>query len=126
MTTTVKTGKAVVHFEIIGTDAVKLQDFYAKLFDWQIQNIPEMNYGLLDKSATGTIGGGIGSVDDPNARGTVIYIEVDDPQEYLDKAVQLGGKVIIGVTEMPMVTFAQFVDPQGNRVGLVKADPRQN
>ena len=51
----------------------------------------------------------------------VFYIEVDDPQAYLDRIEQAGGKTVVPVTETEMVTFAQFADPQGNVVGLVKS-----
>jgi hypothetical protein len=45
-----------------------------------------------------------------------------DPQAYLDRIERVGGKTIVPVTEIPdMVTFAQFADPEGNVVGLVKA-----
>ena len=51
-----------------------------------------------------------------------VYVAVDDPQKYLDKVEQMGGKTVMPVTEMPdMVTFALFADPQGSLVGLVKA-----
>jgi predicted enzyme related to lactoylglutathione lyase len=48
------------------------------------------------------------------------YLEVDDLQAYLDRVEQAGGKVVVPVTELAMVTFAQFADPQGNVVGLMK------
>lgn len=52
-----------------------------------------------------------------------IYVEVDDPQAYLDKITQKGGKVVHGVEVIPnMVTFALFSDPAGNIMGLVKAE----
>ena len=39
---------------------------------------------------------------------------------------QMGGKTVMPTTEIPnMVTFAMFSDPDGNIVGLVKADPTQ-
>ena len=47
---------------------------------------------------------------------------VDHTQAYLDKAVSLGGKVVMPVTEIPnMVTFAQFSDPEGHIIGITKA-----
>ncbi len=50
-----------------------------------------------------------------------MYAQVDDPQAYLDKAVALGGKVVMGVTVIPdMVTMALFADPDGDVTGLVK------
>ena len=50
-----------------------------------------------------------------------VYIEVGDPQAYLDKASQAGGKMIMPVTQItPEVTIAMFTDPGGHVVGLLK------
>jgi predicted enzyme related to lactoylglutathione lyase len=51
-----------------------------------------------------------------------IYAEVDDPQKYLDLAESLGGKVVMPVTDMGMVTYGLFTDPEGHLVGVVKAE----
>jgi predicted enzyme related to lactoylglutathione lyase len=108
----------VVHFEINGRDGPALQKFYAEAFGWQIQDMPEMSYGLV-APAEGGIGGGISA---SGQSGTVIYIQVDDPQACLDKITGMGATVLMPVTEIPnMVTFALFADPEGNQVGLVKA-----
>lgn len=108
----------VVHFEIVGKDGAKLQNYYANLFGWHINADNPMNYGLVDPKSAG-IGGGIGPAD--QGPGLTIYVEVADLQAMLDKAVSLGGKVLVPPTEIPgMVTFAQFADPEGNVVGLVK------
>ncbi len=40
----------VVHFEVTGKDAKKLQNFYSKMFEWNIQNMPEMEYGMVETS----------------------------------------------------------------------------
>src|SRR5207249_11582076 len=37
-------GSPVVHFEIMGTDGPALGEFYAELFGWKIQSMPEMDY----------------------------------------------------------------------------------
>src|SRR6184192_3957386 len=66
------------------------------------------------------IGGGIGQAQEGDGYVTV-YAEVDDPQAYLDKAEQLGGQTVVPVTEMEMVTFALFTDPEGHLFGIVKA-----
>ena len=109
----------VVHFEIIGKDGKKLQEFYGKLFDWHIDANNPMNYGIVDTHGEGSIGGGIGQTDSQNQ--VTFYIQVDDPQAYLNKIEAMGGKTVVPVTEIPdMVTFAQFADPEGNVVGLVK------
>ena len=109
----------VVHFEINGPDGAALQRFYAEVFDWTVNTDNPMGYGLVE-AGEGGVGGGIASAPAPLA---TIYIEVNDPQAYLDKVKAAGAKVVQEVTEIPgMVTFAQFQDPAGNVIGLVKAD----
>jgi hypothetical protein len=106
----------VLHFEIIGKDGAALRDFYSGIFNWQIQVPPEMDYGLVENKGEG-IDGGVGGGEQTSV---IFYISVDDPQAYLDKIGENGGKTIVPVTTIPgMVTFAQFADPQGNVVGLV-------
>lgn len=108
----------IIHFEINGKEPKKLQEFYKDLFGWHVDDNNPMNYGMVDTHAGG-INGGIAEGD--NA--VTIYIEVDDPQAYLDKIKGKGGQVVQEVTVIPnMVTFATFADLSGNVVGLVKAD----
>ncbi len=112
-------GQPVVHFEITGKDGKRLQEFYSKLFDWRIDAVNPMNYGIVNTDGEGGIGGGIAQGDGESR--VTFYIQVDDPQAYLDRAQAMGGKTVVPVTEIPnMVTFAQFSDPEGNVIGLVK------
>lgn len=49
------------------------------------------------------------------------YVDVDNPKAYLDKAVKLGGKVIMPSMTIPgMVTLGMFADPDGNVVRVAK------
>ena len=114
----------ITWFEIIGSDAIKLQKFYADVFDWKLSPpAAEMgNYSLLDNEGKG-IGGGIGQSFDGNTRVT-IYIEVDDPEAYLNKVTKAGGQTLMPVTQVTDgVTIAMFADPEGHVVGLLKANP---
>ena len=117
-------GAPVVHFEIIGKDAKKLHKFYGELFDWKIDANNPMNYGLVNSQReTNSIGGGISADPEGGPGHVTIYIEVDDPQAYLNRAEKMGGKTVMPVTEIPnMVTFALFADPEGHVVGLVKSE----
>jgi predicted enzyme related to lactoylglutathione lyase len=107
-------------FEITGKDGEALQRFYSDVFGWEYQQAPgNARYGMVS-AGNGGIGGGIGDAQDGQGHVTV-YVEVDDPQAYLDKIEQHGGKTIVPVTEVPnMVTFALFSDPQGHVVGVFK------
>ena len=111
----------VTHFEINARDGRRAQDFYSALFGWKIKADNEMNYGLVDTGVKMGINGGIGQTEQNGNPSVMFYVQVEDIQKYLDSAVALGSRVIVPLTDVPgMVTFAQFADPEGNVVGLVK------
>jgi predicted enzyme related to lactoylglutathione lyase len=113
----------VTWFEIIGKDPIPLQKFYGDIFGWKLSPpIPEMgNYSMLDNEGHG-IAGGIGG--DPGDSNRVsVYIEVNDPQAYLDKVTGAGGTMLMPVTQItPDTTIAMFMDPAGNTMGLLKGE----
>jgi len=113
-------GCPVVHFEIHGKDRAKSSAFYETLFGWKVDANNPMDYGMVDTGAEGAgIAGAVCASE--MAPNVVIYVQVDDPQAYLDKAEAKGAKTLMPVTEIPnVVTFAIFRDPDGNAVGLVK------
>ncbi|HEY3209280.1 MAG TPA: VOC family protein [Actinomycetota bacterium] len=116
-------GNPVVHFDINGTDGKQLAEFYGELLGWDVQEIPDANYWLIDTHAGTGINGGIMARGDPFV---TCYAEGPDIQALLDKAESLGAKTVLPVTEVPnMVTYAAFTDPQGNRIGMVKGDETQ-
>jgi uncharacterized protein len=117
-------GNPVTWFEVVGKDGPELQKFYADAFGWQLQDPANMGYGMLMQPEQG-IGGGVGQAPDGNGHVT-FYVEVDDPQAALDKIEQLGGKTVMPVTEMEMVTVALFTDPEGHLVGVVKGQDDTN
>jgi predicted enzyme related to lactoylglutathione lyase len=108
----------VVHFEVVGRDGAGLQRFYGELFDWQIDASNPMSYGMVEK-ADGGIGGGVGQAPDGQGHLT-FYVQVPDIDRWLQKAESLGGRTVMPRTEMEMVTFALFADPEGHVVGLVE------
>ncbi len=40
-------GQPVVHFEIVGRNAEKLQSYYSELFGWEIDSNNPLNYGIV-------------------------------------------------------------------------------
>jgi predicted enzyme related to lactoylglutathione lyase len=117
---------AVAWFEVTGKDGEALQQFYGRLFDWEIQDSGGGDgYGLVAAAEKG-IGGGIGAAQGGGEGGVTVYVEVDDPAEYLKKAEQLGGQAIVPPTELPQfgLTFAFFADPEGHVVGLSRGAVR--
>jgi len=116
-------GAPVVHFEINGKDLKGLTGFYSQLFGWAVHEVMP-SYGLVHTEAGKGIDGGIGQ--NVEAPGVIFYVEVDDPQEHLELAESLGGKTVMPVTEIPgQVTMAQFADPEGRIIGIVKSEQQR-
>jgi predicted enzyme related to lactoylglutathione lyase len=107
----------VVWFEVLGPEPEQTAKFYLELFGWHTQAL-EGGYTTVDTFGGGGINGGVGKSDDGKVS-TKVYVLVDDLQETLDKAGTLGGSTVVPITEMSVVTFAQFSDPAGNVVGLL-------
>ena len=113
-------GRPVVHFEVNAKDGKAMSEFYKDLFEWEIDSNNPINYGMV-APGEGGIGGGIGQVDGGEGSWVTFYVAVPDLQASLDKAIELGGSIVMPVTEIPdIVTIAIFADPEGNRIGLVK------
>ena len=114
----------VTHFEVLGKDGKKLQEFFSQLFDWSIDANNPMQYGMVSAQDGHGIGGGIGPAMGPAEGGSghvTFYVEVEDPQATLDKAVSLGGKVVMAPAEGPGgPVVALFTDPEGHLIGLAK------
>ena len=118
----------VVHFEIPADDAERAKAFYSTVFDWEIQDFPDMQYTIMmttpidDQSqrptTPGAINGGLmsRSKDTPTP---VITIGVDSVEEALKKVEAEGGTVITPSTPIPgMGAFGYFKDSEGNVMGL--------
>jgi predicted enzyme related to lactoylglutathione lyase len=119
-------GQPVVHFEIIGTDAEKLQAYYSQLFGWEIDANNPMGYGVVQRegnvNADGAgIGGGIGAGPEGYGGHVTFYVEVPDVEAALAKAESLGGTRVMGPeTVMEGIELGLFADPEGHLIGLVK------
>ncbi len=111
--------RPVVHFEIMGGDGSQLQAFYRQLFDWTIDADNEWNYGMVSAPEGEGIGGGIGPGFDGISRVTV-YVQVPNLRAALDQATALGGTTVMEPMDVGDFAIAQFRDPAGNVVGLVK------
>jgi len=112
----------VVHWEIGTTDPAKTGKFYSELFDWDMDHHEGMNYHMAKAAGEGAIGGGIGPLEGGMSPYVTFYVEVEDLQASLDKAVKLGGKQIVPPTEIPggLGSIAWFADPDGHTIGLWK------
>jgi predicted enzyme related to lactoylglutathione lyase len=118
----------VVHFEIPADDAERAQKFYAELFGWQLQPMPEVNYTLVSTGPTGEAGptesgyinGGLMRRGDQDSSDhPVITIDVQDIDETLKRIEDAGGSTVSAKMDvMGMGWAAYFKDTEGNVTGL--------
>jgi predicted enzyme related to lactoylglutathione lyase len=109
-----------VHIELMSTDVVKAKDFYGKLFDWKLEDMPmpDMTYTMI-QVGEGT-GGGMLKNPMPNAPSSwVPYVDVDDLAASTAKAKSLGATVLKeNVDVMGHGAFSIVTDPTGAMLGL--------
>jgi predicted enzyme related to lactoylglutathione lyase len=121
-------GRAVVHWELMSKDPAKVSEFYATVFDWRVQHMPELNYRIVDTGSEDGINGGIVKPDreGPWPGNMLFYIAVDDLASYRDKVVDAGGKIHVEEQTVPgMGSFSLFTDPEGRMMGLWKTAARR-
>ena len=109
-----------VHVELNTTDVSKAKDFYGKLFDWKLEDVPDMAYTMI-KVGEGT-GGGMMKHPVPGAPSSwLAYVMVDDVNASTAKAKALGATILKDTTEIPGVGwFSIFTDPTGATLALFK------
>jgi hypothetical protein len=115
-----------VHVELATQDLDKSKDFYGKLFDWKLQDIPmgPENYTTIGVGKdSGGVGGGMMKHPMPGAPSFWLsYVLVDDIDASTAKAKSLGATMIREVTEVPgMGWLSIFQDPTGAVLGLWKS-----
>jgi predicted enzyme related to lactoylglutathione lyase len=116
-------GAPVVHWELWTKNPEKTADFYRKVFDWNIKNMPEMKYHLVETGGKGGINGGIFTPEQsgPWPGNMSFYIDVPDLDAYGKKITAAGGTLIVEKQEVPgMGTFSLFSDPDGRVMGIWK------
>jgi predicted enzyme related to lactoylglutathione lyase len=110
-----------VHVELNTTDLSKAKDFYGKLFDWKLEDIP---MGAMGTYTTIGVGGGTGGgmMTHPmpgQPSFWLSYVNVDDIKAATAKAKSLGANIIRDVTPVAEMGFLSILmDPTGAVLGL--------
>jgi uncharacterized protein len=127
--------KRPVHFEIHAEDPERAANFYTELFGWKVIKWDgPVDYWLV---STGTDAPGIegailrrmGSNPDPQEPTPVIAyvctIDVENVDEMIDKAKELGGTEALGKAEVPGVGWqVYYKDTESNIFGMIQAMPQ--
>jgi len=113
-----------VHIELQTKDLAKAKDFYSKLFDWKLEDIPMSAAGGVYTMINVGEGTGGGMFTNPNPAAPshwLAYVGVDDIHASTDKARELGATVVQDVMEVgDHGWLSVIVDPTGATFALWK------
>jgi predicted enzyme related to lactoylglutathione lyase len=114
----------VTHFELPADDPERAVAFYQKVFGWKINKWEgPVDYWLI---TTGENASGINGaiMRRENVTNTVNTVDVPSLDEFSQKVVAAGGKVMTPKTAIPGVGyFAYCTDTEGNLFGIMQDDP---
>src|SRR5947209_14132552 len=99
-------GQAVVHFEVVGKDHEKVQQYYSELFGWEYEDSRGDAYKLvpLYKGTDGVgIRGAVGGAPEGEEGHVTFYVEVPNVEQALADAERLGGSRRMGPMAVPGV-----------------------
>lgn len=127
----------VVHFEMPYEDAARVAKFYEQAFGWQMTDTgDQMGHYVTAATAEtdenrmvqtpGTINGGFYPLSaTPASKEPSVVISVDDLDKALADIQAAGGTVLGEPVEIPGIgMWASFRDSEGNRVSVLKPNPR--
>lgn len=109
----------IVHIEFKSANFARTSEFYAKVFDWRMEQNTSGSYMKL--SGTNAPSGGWVRADLVQSPGPVAYLPVDDLEATLQEIERAGGRVL--VRSLPFAGGGEvglFADPDGNVLGLWK------
>jgi predicted enzyme related to lactoylglutathione lyase len=120
----------VIHFEIHAGDPERAIAFYRALFGWEFTRWnSEIEYWLV-KTGEGQPGidGGLvrrrGEIDGSAVIAYVCTVDVTSVEEAAQRAVELGGEVVVPRMPIPGVGWLVYAkDTEGNIFGCMQSDP---
>jgi uncharacterized protein len=129
-------GEAVDWFEIMGSDAVRTQQFYADLFGWKVDSSAFPGYAVVDTGTGRGIWGGIGG--GAGFPWAMVYAGVSDVDRILRGVESRGGLRVPAPDVFALKTAARtalygsaddistevFRDPAGNLFGIYHKQAR--
>jgi predicted enzyme related to lactoylglutathione lyase len=122
----------VIHFEIHAGEPERAIKFYRELFGWEFtkwggpqaywlvktgpDDKPGINGGLIQRR---------GGIDGQSVLAYVCTIDTPSVDDYVKKALALGGTVALPKMPIPGVGWLAYCkDTEGNIFGLMQADPK--
>ncbi len=113
----------VVHFEVMAEDPVRAVKFYQTVFGWEIHKWdgPEDYWLVSTGQDSPGIDGGIAK--SRGAAMAVNTVDVSSVDEFAEKAVAAGGKVVVPKMAVPGIGYLVYCqDTEGVVFGMMESD----
>jgi uncharacterized protein len=116
-----------VHVELHTSDLKRAKEFYGKLFDWKLEDVPmpggSGSYTMI-QPGSGTAGGMTAHQAPGAPPHWLAYVGVDDVRASTRKAKELGAKVVQDVMEVGDIgTMSVITDPTGATLAMWQPKP---
>jgi predicted enzyme related to lactoylglutathione lyase len=118
-------GNPVAHWQMVSKDPEALTRFYASLFGWRVKTTNALGYREVDTQNPRGINGGVWPSPPGGGSMVQLFVEVDDVEAYVAKAIGLGATVIVPNSVLPDGdAIAVLLDPTGLSFGVYRPRPR--
>ena len=117
---------SLTHFEIYGEQPAGLADFYRRVFGWEIEQMPGIDYWRINVGSAEyrALNGGLTGRAIPDLNGWMLYVNVASLDETVELVQRLGGSIVRPKTAVPKTAWVTIVaDPAKNIFGVWQADP---
>ena len=120
----------IVSADLTVDNAIAIKDFYASVIGWDIEEFKMSDKDgaytdFVTKDSGGNWVGGVCHKRGVNADQPpqwIVYINVEDIQQSMDKCEALGGTVLkVSAGKNGVIQFAILSDPGGTVIGITKA-----
>ena len=93
----------LTHFEIYGDEPSDLENFYAKVFGWEVEQMPGIAYWRINTGSVEAeqLNGGLSHRALPDLNGWLLYVQVPLLDETAELIKSLGGSIVQAPSLVP-------------------------
>jgi predicted enzyme related to lactoylglutathione lyase len=111
----------VVKWQIVSRNPDQVAGFYSSVFGWQVDRANALGYRELRSGGPGGIDGGVWPRGDEGQDLLQLFIQVEDIDTTIQRAIDQGATVIVPKSTLPDGDqMAILADPTGMTFGLVR------